>query len=115
MIVAKERCPQLSFRISLTSKVGVISYLQWGARKTPRLVNPVSLRITTCSWSPACRLPITNFQGKELRYYQLQAVNRTVEEVASGSDRALLVMAVMRSWDLSRDTRLDPDCGLAAA
>lgn len=33
------------------------------------------------------------FQGKELRYYQLQAVNRTVEAVARGRDRALLVMA----------------------
>ncbi|MGW6695086.1 EcoAI/FtnUII family type I restriction enzme subunit R [Rhodococcus sp. NPDC054953] len=33
------------------------------------------------------------FQGKELRYYQLQAVNRTVEAVACGQNRALLVMA----------------------
>lgn len=33
------------------------------------------------------------FQGKELRYYQLQAVNRTVEAVARGQSRALLVMA----------------------
>lgn len=33
------------------------------------------------------------FQGKELRYYQLQAVNRTVEAVARGENRALLVMA----------------------
>ncbi|MHA6522962.1 EcoAI/FtnUII family type I restriction enzme subunit R [Tessaracoccus sp. G1721] len=33
------------------------------------------------------------FQGKELRYYQLQAVNRTVEAVARGQNRALLVMA----------------------
>jgi type I restriction enzyme R subunit len=33
------------------------------------------------------------FQGKELRYYQLQAVNRTVEAVARGNNRALLVMA----------------------
>ncbi|WP_206022877.1 EcoAI/FtnUII family type I restriction enzme subunit R [Rhodococcus zopfii] len=33
------------------------------------------------------------FQGKELRYYQLQAVNRTVEVVARGQNRALLVMA----------------------
>ncbi|UGQ55342.1 DEAD/DEAH box helicase family protein (plasmid) [Rhodococcus qingshengii] len=33
------------------------------------------------------------FQGKELRYYQLQAVNRTVEAVAHGQNRALLVMA----------------------
>ncbi|WP_204808747.1 EcoAI/FtnUII family type I restriction enzme subunit R [Mycobacterium riyadhense] len=33
------------------------------------------------------------FQGKELRYYQLQAVNRTVESVARGNNRALLVMA----------------------
>lgn len=33
------------------------------------------------------------FQGKELRYYQLQAVNRTVEAVARGQKRALLVMA----------------------
>lgn len=33
------------------------------------------------------------FQGKELRYYQLQAVNRTVEAVAHGRKRALLVMA----------------------
>lgn len=33
------------------------------------------------------------FQGKELRYYQLQAVNRTVEAVAHGQTRALLVMA----------------------
>ncbi|WP_197497765.1 EcoAI/FtnUII family type I restriction enzme subunit R, partial [Mycobacterium sp. 1274756.6] len=33
------------------------------------------------------------FQGKELRYYQLQAVNRTVETVARGENRVLLVMA----------------------
>ncbi|MDH3052543.1 DEAD/DEAH box helicase family protein [Gordonia alkanivorans] len=33
------------------------------------------------------------FQGKELRCYQIQAVNRTVEAVARGHDRALLVMA----------------------
>ncbi|MGW5230391.1 EcoAI/FtnUII family type I restriction enzme subunit R [Nocardia niigatensis] len=33
------------------------------------------------------------FRGKELRYYQLQAVNRTVEAVARGQNRALLVMA----------------------
>ena len=33
------------------------------------------------------------FQGKELRYYQLQAVNRTVEAVVRGQNRALLVMA----------------------
>lgn len=33
------------------------------------------------------------FQGKELRYYQLQAVNRTIEAVARGQNRALLVMA----------------------
>ncbi len=33
------------------------------------------------------------FHGKELRYYQLQAVNRTVEAVARGQNRALLVMA----------------------
>lgn len=33
------------------------------------------------------------FQGKELRYYQLQAVNRTVEAVARGQKRGLLVMA----------------------
>ncbi|GAA2983348.1 type I restriction enzyme R subunit [Microbacterium terrae] len=33
------------------------------------------------------------FHGKELRYYQLQAVNRTVEAVARGQRRALLVMA----------------------
>ncbi|MCZ9633417.1 EcoAI/FtnUII family type I restriction enzme subunit R [Rhodococcus sp. BH5] len=33
------------------------------------------------------------FQGKELRYYQLQAVNRTIEAVAHGQNRALLVMA----------------------
>ena len=33
------------------------------------------------------------FHGKELRYYQLQAVNRTIETVARGQNRALLVMA----------------------
>lgn len=33
------------------------------------------------------------FRGKELRYYQLTAVNRTVEAVARGQNRALLVMA----------------------
>lgn len=33
------------------------------------------------------------FQGKDLRSYQLQAVNRTVEAIAKGSNRALLVMA----------------------
>jgi type I restriction enzyme R subunit len=33
------------------------------------------------------------FKGKELRYYQLQAVNRTVEAIARGQNRALLVMA----------------------
>ncbi|CAH7344340.1 Type I restriction enzyme EcoEI R protein [Vibrio chagasii] len=31
--------------------------------------------------------------GKSPRYYQLQAINKTVEAVASGQDRALLVMA----------------------
>ncbi|ASD67400.1 EcoAI/FtnUII family type I restriction enzme subunit R [Pseudoalteromonas piscicida] len=31
--------------------------------------------------------------GKSLRYYQLQAINKTVEAVSSGQDRILLVMA----------------------
>ncbi|NOE32298.1 DEAD/DEAH box helicase family protein [Ruegeria sp. HKCCD7318] len=31
--------------------------------------------------------------GKEPRYYQVEAINRTVETISKGSDRALLVMA----------------------
>lgn len=33
------------------------------------------------------------FEAKEPRYYQVQAVNRTVEAIAKGQDRVLLVMA----------------------
>ena len=31
--------------------------------------------------------------GKQARYYQAEAINRTVEAVAAGQDRVLLVMA----------------------
>lgn len=34
-----------------------------------------------------------DISGKELRYYQVEAINRTVEAVANGKRRVLLVMA----------------------
>ena len=46
-------------------------------------------------WSPDTReITATPYQpGKPLRYYQLNAINRTVEAIAQGRDRILLVMA----------------------
>jgi len=46
-------------------------------------------------WSPDTReITETPYQpGKPLRYYQVNAINRTVEAIAQGRDRILLVMA----------------------
>jgi len=46
-------------------------------------------------WSPAVRsvADLAWFPGKTPRHYQITAVNRTVEAIAAGRDRVLLVMA----------------------
>src|SRR6218665_48977 len=46
-------------------------------------------------WSPqVCQVAASDYApGKTLRYYQLKAINRTVEAMANGQNRALLVMA----------------------
>ncbi|MCW5233861.1 EcoAI/FtnUII family type I restriction enzme subunit R [Verminephrobacter eiseniae] len=46
-------------------------------------------------WSPqVCQVAASDYApGKTLRYYQLKAINRTVEAIANGQNRALLVMA----------------------
>ncbi|RTR34760.1 EcoAI/FtnUII family type I restriction enzme subunit R [Shewanella atlantica] len=54
-----------------------------------------------CTWKgyTSVQLPIINQEyyddgsGKHPRYYQLQAINKTVEAISSGKDRVLLVMA----------------------
>lgn len=63
--------------------------------------SPEELWAKYCIWKgyTAAQLPIINEAyyddgtGKHPRYYQLQAINKTVEAISSGKDRVLLVMA----------------------
>ncbi len=63
--------------------------------------SPQELWAKYCAWKgyTESQLPIINQEyhddgsGKHPRYYQLQAINKTVEAISSGKDRVLLVMA----------------------
>ncbi|MEZ9198535.1 EcoAI/FtnUII family type I restriction enzme subunit R [Shewanella sp. 10N.286.54.B9] len=63
--------------------------------------SPQELWAKYCAWKgyTESQLPIINQEyyddgsGKHPRYYQLQAINKTVEAISSGTDRVLLVMA----------------------
>lgn len=63
--------------------------------------SPQELWAKYCAWKGYTekQLPIINQEyyddgsGKHPRYYQLQAINKTVEAISSGKDRVLLVMA----------------------
>ncbi|MCL1040771.1 DEAD/DEAH box helicase family protein [Shewanella marisflavi] len=63
--------------------------------------SPQDLWAKYCAWKgyTQAQLPIINQEyyddgsGKHPRYYQLQAINKTVEAISSGKDRVLLVMA----------------------
>lgn len=63
--------------------------------------SPQELWAKYCVWKgyTEAQLPIINQEyyddgsGKHPRYYQLQAINKTVEAISSGKDRVLLVMA----------------------
>ncbi|MCZ4337363.1 EcoAI/FtnUII family type I restriction enzme subunit R [Shewanella colwelliana] len=63
--------------------------------------SPQALWAKYCAWKGYTekQLPIINQEyyddgsGKHPRYYQLQAINKTVEAISSGKDRVLLVMA----------------------
>jgi len=63
--------------------------------------SPAELWDRFCAWKgyTAAQLPMItqdyydDGSGKAPRYYQLQAINKTVEAIAAGKDRALLVMA----------------------
>lgn len=63
--------------------------------------SPQELWAKYCVWKgyTDAQLPIINQEyyddgsGKHPRYYQLQAINKTVEAISSGKDRVLLVMA----------------------
>ncbi|MCL1148165.1 DEAD/DEAH box helicase family protein [Shewanella marinintestina] len=63
--------------------------------------SPKELWDKYCAWKGYTekQLPIINQEyyddgsGKHPRYYQLQAINKTVEAISSGKDRVLLVMA----------------------
>lgn len=63
--------------------------------------SPQDLWAKYCAWKgyTQVQLPIINQEyyddgsGKHPRYYQLQAINKTVEAISSGKDRVLLVMA----------------------
>lgn len=63
--------------------------------------SPKELWAKYCAWKGYTekQLPIINQEyyddgsGKHPRYYQLQAINKTVEAISSGKDRVLLVMA----------------------
>jgi len=63
--------------------------------------SPQELWAKYCIWKgyTESQLPIINQEyyddgsGKHPRYYQLQAINKTVEAISSGKDRVLLVMA----------------------
>jgi type I restriction enzyme R subunit len=62
---------------------------------------PAQLWDKYCVWKgyTAAQLPIItqdyydDGSGKAPRYYQLQAINKTIEAISAGQDRALLVMA----------------------
>jgi type I restriction enzyme R subunit len=63
--------------------------------------SPQELWAKYCVWKgyTETQLPIINQEyhddgsGKHPRYYQLQAINKTIEAISSGKDRVLLVMA----------------------
>jgi type I restriction enzyme R subunit len=63
--------------------------------------SPQELWAKYCVWKgyTQTQLPIINQEyhddgtGKHPRYYQLQAINKTIEAISSGKDRVLLVMA----------------------
>ncbi len=63
--------------------------------------SPQELWTKYCVWKgyTQTQLPIINQEyhddgtGKQPRYYQLQAINKTIEAISSGKDRVLLVMA----------------------
>ncbi|WP_220738845.1 EcoAI/FtnUII family type I restriction enzme subunit R [Shewanella sp. c952] len=63
--------------------------------------SPQELWAKYCIWKgyTESQLPIINQEyyddgsGKHPRYYQLQAINKTIEAISSGKDRVLLVMA----------------------
>ncbi|MCG9697242.1 DEAD/DEAH box helicase family protein [Shewanella sp. Isolate11] len=62
--------------------------------------SPQDLWTKYCAWKgyTQAQLPIINQEyreepGKHPRYYQLQAINKTIEAISSGKDRVLLVMA----------------------
>lgn len=63
--------------------------------------SPTQLWQRFCAWKqyPAEQLPLItqdyhdDGSGKTPRYYQLQAINKTIEAIARGQDRILLVMA----------------------
>jgi type I restriction enzyme R subunit len=63
--------------------------------------SPAQLWQRFCAWKqyPAEQLPLItqdyhdDGSGKTPRYYQLQAINKTIEAIARGQDRILLVMA----------------------
>lgn len=63
--------------------------------------NPQTLWQKYCAWKgyrdeqlPAITQPYyDDGSGKSPRYYQLQAINKTIEAISSGQDRILLVMA----------------------